>query len=162
VRLWVADTSPLIFLSKLGRLDLLRRSAAKVLIPEAVLREIREEPDESTSQIETAVESWLQVRPVEDLKVIESLRADLDSGEAEVIALALQTQAERVVMDDLSGRRRAHRLGLDLVGTLGLLLAAWERGELSRLGEEIERLRQHGFRVSQGFLQAVLQESGEL
>jgi hypothetical protein len=52
MRPWVVDTSPLIFLSKLGRLDLLRRSAAEVLIPEAVLREIREESDESTSQVE--------------------------------------------------------------------------------------------------------------
>ena len=107
------------------------------------------------------MESWLQVRPVEDLKIIEVLRADLDQGEAEVIALALQTQAERVVMDDLDGRRRARHLGLDLVGTLGLLLAARKRGELSRLREEIERLQQYGFRVSQSLLQAVLQEAGE-
>jgi|SRR6185295_5279585 len=161
MRPWVVDTSPLIFLSKLGRLDLLRRSSAEILIPEAVLREIREEPDESTNQVQEAVESWLQVRPVEDRKIIQVLRADLDLGEAEVIALALQAQAERVVMDDLDGRRRAHHLGLDLVGTLGLLLAARKRGELSRLREEIERLQQHGFRVSQALLQAVLQEAGE-
>jgi uncharacterized protein len=161
MRPWVVDTSPLIFLAKLDRLDLLRKSASEVLIPEAVLREVKEQPDEGSRRIEKAVESWLQVRLVEDLRVVEVLRADLDWGEAEVIALALQTQAERVVMDDLDGRRKARRLQVNLVGTLGVLLAAQKRGEIPSLREEVERLRQQGFRVGEGLLQAVLREAGE-
>jgi uncharacterized protein len=161
MRPWVVNTSPLIFLAKLDRLNLLRKSADKVLVPSAVLREIREQPDEATQRIEQALPSWLEVRSVEKPELVEVLRADLDLGEAEVIGLALQTRAERVVMDDLDGRRFARRLGLDLVGTLGLLLAARLRGELASLQEEIELLRRQGFRISDGLIRSALREAGE-
>lgn len=87
--------------------------------------------------------------------------ADLDAGEAEVIALAREVSAERVIMDDLDGRRFAHRLGLAPIGTLGLLLAARLRGELPSLQEEIERLQSVGFRISGALRRAFLERAGE-
>jgi predicted nucleic acid-binding protein len=87
MRIWVVDTSPLIFLAKLNRLDLLKE-AGQVLVPTAVLREIQEYPDEATAQIEEARRSWLQVQPVRDDGIVEVLTGDLDAGESEVLALA--------------------------------------------------------------------------
>jgi predicted nucleic acid-binding protein len=78
-----------------------------------------------------------------------------------VIALAHESSAERIVMDDLDGRRFARRLGLEPVGTLGLLLAARLRGELGSLREEIERLEREGFRASPSLVAAVLLAVGE-
>lgn len=158
---WVVDTSPLIFLAKLDRLDLLKRSADQVVAPTAVLREVGEYPDAANERIEQARQSWLSIREVEDRRVVEVLMADLDAGESEAIALALETKAERVVLDDLDARRFAHRVGLSPVGTLGLLLAAKLRGELPSLQAEIERLRQAGFRLSPALSQALLREAGE-
>lgn len=161
MRLWVVDTSPLIFLAKLDRLDLLRRGADQILSPPAVLREINEYPDAASDRIEEAKKSWLQVRVVEDRRLVDVLMADLDAGEAEVIALALEAKAERVVLDDLDARRLTQRLGVAPVGTLGLLLAAKLRGEVQSLRAEIDRLRQAGFRLSPTLFQAVLREAGE-
>lgn len=158
---WVVDTSPLIFLAKLDRLDLLRRSADKVLVPAAVIEEVRAYPDEASRKIEDALGSWLREEKVEGRQVVDILLADLDFGEAEVIALAHETSAERIVMDDLDGRRFARRLKLEPIGTLGLLLAARLRGELSSLREEIGRLERQGFRVSPSLVEAVLRASGE-
>lgn len=159
--LWVVDTSPLIFLAKLDRLDLLRRAADEVVAPPAVFREIDEYPDAASEKIEDAKKSWLRVRSAEDRRLVDVLMADLDVGESEVIALALEAEAERVVLDDLDARRLAQRLGVAPVGTLGLLLAAKLRGEIPILRAEIERLRHAGFRVNPTLSQAVLREAGE-
>lgn len=158
---WVVDTSPLIFLAKLDRLDLLRKGADEILAPPAVIDEIRSHPDDASRQIAKAVSSWLTVMQVEDRGTLEMLRGDLGSGEAEAIILSRQVGADRVVMDDLDGRRFAHRLGVTAVGTLGLLLAARLRGELPALRLEIEKLRAAGFRVSEALVGAVLRDSGE-
>ena len=158
--LWVVDTSPLIFLAKLDRLELLRGGADEILVPRAVLGEIQEYRDEARRRIEEAL-VWLTVTPVREHQVVEVLLADLDLGEAETIALALETRAERVVMDDLDGRRFARRVGLTAVGTLGLLLAARLRGELPSLRAEIERLERGGFRVGESLRMAVLEAAGE-
>jgi uncharacterized protein len=87
--------------------------------------------------------------------------ADLDAGESEVIALAMEAKAERVVLDDLDARRFAHRVGAAPVGTLGLLLASKLRGDLPSLRSEIDRLQRAGFRVSPALSQALLREAGE-
>jgi len=161
MRLWVVDASPLIFLAKLDRLDLLKKGADQIIAPPAVVREIGEYPDDASAKIDDARQSWLTVQAVEDRRIVEVLMADLDAGESEVIALAMQLKAERVVLDDLDARRFAHRVGVAPVGTLGLLLAAKLRGELPSLGAEIDRLRQAGFRASPSLSQAVLREAGE-
>lgn len=158
---WVVDTSPLIFLAKLDRLDLLRRGADEVLAPPAVIEEVRQHPDDASRRIEEAVSTWLTVRPVEDRRTLEVLVVDLDLGEAEAIALAREADADRVVMDDHDGRRYVRRLGLAVVGTLGVLLAARLRGDIPSLKDEIQRLRAAGFRASEELIQSVLQASGE-
>jgi uncharacterized protein len=159
--LWVTDTSPLIFLAKLDRLDLLRKGAEQVLAPPAVLREIVEQDDEATIQIEEARRTWLQVRPVKDLRLSTVLKRELGDGEAEAIALALETNAARIVLDDLDARRLANQLGLKPVGTLGLLLAAKLRGEIPSLRVEIDRLRRGGFRATPALVEQILRSAGE-
>lgn len=147
--------SPLIFLAKLERLALLHQSSSEVYVPPQVLAEIRAQRDPSVGAIEQAVQDWLRVK---------APRGGTESaiGEAAVIALALELDADRVVLDDLAARRWARREGLRVVGTVGLLLAARLRGEVPNLRREIERLRAHGFRASDELVRAVLEEAGEL
>jgi predicted nucleic acid-binding protein len=161
VTTWVVDTSPLIFLAKLGRLDLLRRAADTVCTARAVLNEIQAKPDEAGRVIEEASRSWLSIREVSDRRTVEILLAVLDLGEAEVIVLAKEVGADRVVMDDLDARRFARRAGFALVGTLGVLLAARLRGEIPSVRVEIERLRVAGFRATPSLVEAILKEAGE-
>jgi hypothetical protein len=159
---WVVDTSPLIFLSKLGRLDLLRHRAQKILVPRAVLTELQARPDQGFPAIEAALGSWLHLVEPGNRSSVDLLRIDLGAGEAEAIVIAREEQAEKIVMDDLDGRRYARLLGLQPVGTLGVLLAARLRGELASLAAEIERLRQLGFRASDALVRTVLETAGEV
>ena len=64
--IWVVDTSALVFLAKLGHLDLPQRRADTVCVPRTVLNEVRARSDETTSAIEEASRSWLSVREVSD------------------------------------------------------------------------------------------------
>ncbi len=158
---WVVDASPLIYLAQLDRLELLRRGADEILAPPTVLRELDAKPDASTPKIEAARRAWLRSEAPRDQKLLAVLRLELDAGEAEAIALAYERSADRTVMDDLAGRRYARQLGLPLVGTLGLLLAARLRGELRSLKSEIERLHAAGFYAGDALIQKILQAAGE-
>lgn len=152
---WVVDASPLIFLAKLERLPLLRDVAPEVFVPRAVLAEIRAQEDPATSRIESACRSWLQ--PVAS----QTPTGSNPVGELAVIELALEIGASRVVLDDLAARRQARARGLSVIGTLGILLAARHRGKISSLRTEIDRLVEHGFRVSLELVDRVLEEAGE-
>jgi predicted nucleic acid-binding protein len=88
VSTWVVNTSPLIFLAKLDHLDLLRKGADTICVPQAVLDEIRAKPDEATVAIEQASQSWLSIRQVENRNAVEVLLADLDLG-FELLAFGL-------------------------------------------------------------------------
>jgi len=88
VSLWVVDASPLIFLAKLERLDLLRQAAGSVCLPQAVADEIRAKPDMATQLLEQALQTWIEVRVVDNRMAVDLLLAELDLGEAEVIVLA--------------------------------------------------------------------------
>ncbi|NJL28499.1 MAG: DUF3368 domain-containing protein [Thermoanaerobaculia bacterium] len=75
--------------------------------------------------------------------------------------LAQETRATKLVLDDLDARRRARRLGLPVVGTVGLLLAAKLRGELPSVAIEVDRLQKLGFHASESLVAAVLDAAGE-
>ncbi|HUM37330.1 MAG TPA: DUF3368 domain-containing protein [Anaerolineae bacterium] len=159
--LWVVDASPLIFLAKLERLDLLRQAAGSVCLPQAVADEIQARPDMATQVLEQALRTWIEVRVVDNRMAVDLLLAELDLGEAEVIVLAKILNAEYVVMDDLDARRFARRVGLRPVGTPGLLLTARLRGEIPSLQAEIQRLEKFGFRVSSALKAQLLRAAGE-
>lgn len=161
MRIWVSDTSPLLFLAKLDRLDLLEQTIGQITAPDAVFREIQQRRDLASQKIEDARQSWLKARTVTDTALVEVLQADLDKGEAEVIALAFELQTDRVLMDDLDGRRLARRIGLTPVGTLGVLLGARQTGRVPSLRAEIEKLLRAGFRAHEDLIAGVLREAGE-
>lgn len=158
---WVIDTSPLIFLAKLGHLSLLQRGADALFVPPAVVQEVRAKPDMATQIIEDALNTWLPVRSITHREAVKRLLGSLDRGEAEVIVLARELQADHVIMDDLAARRFARRIGLAPIGTLGLLLAGYLRGEIPSIKMEIERLESLGFRATPALVTAILEQADE-
>jgi uncharacterized protein len=101
---WVVNTSPLVFLGNLGRLELLRHEGRQVYIPRAVAEEIAEKPDAAAQAVQAACATWMQVRNVADETVVTLVQASLHKGEAEAIVLAAELHAERLVMDDQDAR----------------------------------------------------------
>lgn len=157
----IVNTAPLIFLSKLNRLELLRQGVETVFVPPSVLRELRTVPDEATVAVESALSSWLIERACTSTSLLEVISRSIDPGEAEVIALALDMGITDVVLDDLDARRFARRNGLQPIGTLGLLLAAKQNGLIPSLQEEIDRLRSFGLRATDVLIAAILKDAGE-
>lgn len=160
----VSDTSPVLNLAIIGRLFLLRQQFGEIWIPSAVLEELRVGEDLPGSQrVREAIESgWLRVEEVKDWALVQVLQRDLDKGEAEAIALALQVKAEWTLLDEREGRRVAKSLGLKVTGVLGILLRAWREGELPSLRRAMEELREKaGFRIGAELFADLMRESGE-
>ena len=160
----VSNTSPVLNLAIIDRLSLLRQQFEEIWIPSAVLEEMRVEEDLPGSQaVRDAMEAgWLRVEEVKDRPLVQVLQRDLDKGEAEAVALALQMKAEWTLLDEREGRRVAKSLGLKVTGVLGILLRAWRKGELPSLRRAMEELREKaGFRIGAELFADLVRESGE-
>lgn len=110
----VSNTSPVLNLAIVNHLSLMYEQFGEILIPQAVFEELRVEEGLPGSQsLREAIEKgWLEVKEAKDQIFVKALRADLDKGEAEAIALALQVKSEYVILDEREGRRVAKLLGL--------------------------------------------------
>lgn len=150
----VADTTPLIALAGIGRLDLLHRFVERVIIPPAVQSEIRaggERP--GAAEIDAA--TWIEVvRP--DAELATSFGLLVDAGEAEAIAVATRIPDSLLLLDDRQARRLAEQLGLRRVGTLGLLRAFRRRGWTQSLRADIDAVRAIGIHLRQDLVDSVL------
>ncbi len=159
----VSNTTPLIGLASIGRFELLRLLFGKIYIPKAVYHEaVIQGREEGGARREVLAADWIEVVEVQDKLAVEVLLDELDRGEAEVIVLAREMEADWVLMDEQKGRRKLNQLGMPKIGTLGILLKAKELGHIPSVREEIERLRSRGFSVSEAVVQAVLEKAGEI
>ncbi|MFQ5407932.1 MAG: DUF3368 domain-containing protein [Anaerolineales bacterium] len=155
----VTNTTPLVSLWLLDRLDILRSLFGETIIPPGVQSEFLAA---ETAVREAALNSapWIRV-----VKLSQPQRAlvysGLDHGEAEVLALAEEQEARLVIIDERSGRRFASRLRLPLTGTLGVLLLAKESGLVETIDPSIRTLRQSGMYLGEDLIERVLQIAGE-
>ncbi|MEM7049238.1 MAG: DUF3368 domain-containing protein [Acidobacteriota bacterium] len=156
----VVNATPIISLAVLDRLDLLRDLYGAVLVPSAVHQEILlgGAARAGVSQLDAA--PWIEVVRLEDPRRADLL-SDLDRGEAEVIALAQERDADLVVIDERLGRRHALRLGLSLTGTLGILLKAKQQKLLPNLRSELDALQDVGIHLGQELITRVLELADE-
>jgi len=122
----VSNTSPVLDLAIVDRLDLLREQFERILVPPAVVAELRlEEALPGNNAIRDAVTAgWIEQAELASDVVAALLRHDLDDGESEAIALAQENQADVLLLDETDARRAARGLGLCVVGVLGVLLRA--------------------------------------
>ena len=150
----VSNASPLISLGSVGRIELLHQLFGEISIPRAVLDEVK--------SVKVPTEGWVVPRNVENAPLFRELEGVLDPGEAEAIALAVELRADLLLMDERRGRRIAEKHGLQMIGTLGLLIEAKGLGLIENVEQVIRELhRTAGFRVSQALFQRVLEEAGE-
>jgi predicted nucleic acid-binding protein len=142
----VINTGPLIALAlACGDWDCLRYAATEVIIPAAVLRELRAGPRGSPGQ---AVPLPPGVRLGDTLDVPHHLLVALDAGEAAVIATALHQHIPWVAIDEVAGRRVARIHSLQVTGSLGILVAAARQTPSFPLDTALERMRAGGIRLS--------------
>jgi predicted nucleic acid-binding protein len=159
-RIVVSNATPLIALAWLNRLDLLPTLFGTVHIPQAVHDEIEHNP-EAVGAAELSTAPWLEISPVQNTLAVSLLFDQLDAGESEAIVLARELQAGLLLMDERRGRRRAIQVGLDVVGTLGILIQARRQNLVGPLRPLLDRLRQLPFHISEQLYQDVLQQVDE-
>jgi hypothetical protein len=157
----VVNTGPLVYLAQLNRLSLLQ-DLYEPYAPYGVLDEISAWTSKARRLVQTAASDWLKVVPVTNVSLRDYLIPQIDLGEAEVIALAVELGVSRVLLDDQDARRSARLYGLQPMGTLGLLLEAKLQGLLPAIRPEIERLAQTNFYFSTALIQEILQAAGEV
>ena len=160
----VSNTSPVSNLACIGRLDLLKHQYQKLWIPASVSEELSLHPDESArTAIESAIgEGWIEVVLVPSSPLLKTLMLHLHRGEAEAIALATETKADIVLIDEQEGRQFATQAGLSVTGVLGVLLRAKKTGHIAALRPVIDALRANArFFIAPALEARVLSEAGE-
>lgn len=156
----ISNTSPLIYLSKIGKLEILKRLFSKVIIPKQVYDEIMKGKKENyvdAFSIEHAINyKWIVVKDI----VIKNTIFEIHEGELAVIELAKKLKPEMVLLDDRTARTISEGLGFNTKGTLYVLLKAFKKKFISKkeLIDLINQLVYSGFRISQEVYIRVLKE----
>ncbi len=144
----IADASCLIVLENIQELSLLEKLFGEVLITEEVKDEFGLDLPE-----------WLKVREVKNHSKKEALNLILDQGEASSIALCLENAESVLIIDEKKGRRIARELGLKIIGTLGIILTAKEKGLIDSIEDILEKLENADFRISPTLKTKILDNS---
>lgn len=146
----VSDTSCLILLSKIGELELLEKVFGKITITEAVKSEFKDPLPE-----------WITIiNPSSNLH--KGLEFILDPGEASSIGLAVELKDCLLIIDESKGRKISRELGVNVTGTLGVLLTAKQKGIITSLKPIIIKINTTNFRLSENLIGEVLFMANEI
>ena len=158
----IVNASPIIFLTRLGLMDLLSDPGVAVFVPDAVLNELAYLGPDDPAAAAVRSTSWIHVVPNPAIPTF--LQAwKLGAGETAVLALALEEIGpdKEVVLDDWKARRGAERLGIPVCGTLSHLLIAKSLGRINTVRPLLEWLRASGMYLSDELIERVSAKAGE-
>ncbi len=144
----VLDSTCLIGLERIGQLDILSELFEPILIPDEVGREFGNSFN------------WLDVETPSNTALVASLKILVDDGEAEAIAPALEKNC-KIILDDKQARSMAKRLGLKVIGTIGIFIRAKQQGLINLLEPILDDLENNGFRMSANLKSEALKIVGE-
>lgn len=153
------NTTPLQYLHRLGHLEWLRDFYGRVIAPMAVALELREGRRLGARVPSIEALPWIEVRA--PVAAVPAFPRFIHRGEAEVLALAAESDAALVVIDDLLARGLARKLGLRVAGTLGIILRAKSEGRIDAVAPLMDQLEQQGFHVAAETRAEVLRLAGE-
>jgi predicted nucleic acid-binding protein len=158
----VADAGPLIALGRVGRLHSLRDVFRRVLVPDAVVREcLRDRTRPDAQAIREAINKGLLTRARVQRSVgYQELAVRFGDGEAAAITLARSLGA-RVLLDDGPARAAARELGVEVIGTGGVLVRAKQMGRLAAVKPLLLELQRNGYHLSDAVVREILARCGE-
>jgi predicted nucleic acid-binding protein len=159
-RKWVVNASPLIILGKLSQLSLLSRIPDDLVIPRAVAEEVTLGPpgDAAREWVEKEGAALVHESGPVDTEVAAW---DLGLGESHVLTWARRHPQTTAILDDAASRRCAEALGIQITGTLGVLVMGKRAGLLSELKPILSEAQSKGFRISPDILNTALHLAGE-
>lgn len=157
----IVNSTPIIVLSNIYRLDILKALYGQIIIPQAVYDEVTAKSDSACYQI-TKHSDWIVVERVANAEQKRMYQAKLHAGEVEVMILAQQNpKADLVILDDNTAKKTAKFLGLTVTGTLGVLLKAKKEGVIESVTPIIDELLSNGFYITDEVRRMVMESAGE-
>jgi uncharacterized protein len=149
----VSNTTPLISLLKISRLELLKNLYSEIKIPQAVFVEIEKGRNKKYYQDLSTV-NWIQILKIQDIHSRKYF-LDLDKGEAEAIILASEINADTIIMDEKLGRMHARNAGLKVTGTIGILIKAKKTGLIKKVKPLLKELKEKEIWISDTLINEV-------
>ncbi len=155
----ISDSSPLISLAIIGKLDVLTFLYEEIYVPTAVYKEVIRSGKPFAKELKAFL--YDKTKSVENKMAVDILLSDIGAGEAEAIILALEQHPDVILIDDLKARRFAKIKGLTVIGTMGLLLMAKKEGLITELKPLLSDLLSHNIRISAKIIDITLHAAGE-
>ena len=152
----ISNSTPLVHLSAMDKLDLLKQLFGEIRIPEEVYQEVIIRGQGKPGSEEVGAARWIKREMVKDQLAVSTLNTRLGVGESACLILAIELGADLVILDDRSARLEAQALGLKITGSIGVLLKADEEG-LVDFGRSFDELLATGFRLSPKERERILQ-----
>lgn len=156
----ICNTSPLVYLHRVGALGWLAEIFSEVWLPSAVVEELAEGGRLGRDVPLPAALPFLRVVDPQAMPS-EWLSLDLGRGELAAMALALENRTHVVLLDDLLARRTAQAAGLEVWGTLRVLLEAKSRGLTPAVAPWIAGFQSAGMWISEDLQRRILVLAGE-
>jgi predicted nucleic acid-binding protein len=154
----VSNAGPLIVLLKTGKISILKGLFQKVLVPMTVWEEITAKDYEKSIFVKM---EWIETKKIRNTELAILLEKLIGKGEAEAIVLAKELRAV-LLMDDAKARKHAKLLNIEVIGTLGLLKLAKNRGLISSVKEVIDKMLAKGYYIEDSLIKKILKEANEL
>ena len=152
----IVNSTPILALHEIGRLEILQELFGDITIPDAVRREVTVKDTHTLDGY-----GWVRVAQIADSAMKELFTSALHDGEVEVILLAKEHNAKLVILDDKLARRHAKYLGLTVTGTAGVLLLAKNKGIIEAVKPLLDDLIRCDFYISDSVYREVLCFAGE-
>ena len=156
----ISNTSPIFYLHRLRLLDLLQELYQKIIVPKAVVAELETGRRQGEDVPEINSYEWIETRAIRSPQIL-GLSTDFGSGEAEVLALALEESESLVIIDEKLARKIASLRGLRVTGTAGVLLKAKQEGHIRAVKPFLNRLQEIHFHLSDNVRTLILSKAEE-
>ncbi len=154
---WVVNASPLIVFGKIGQLDLLTQLPNEIIVPQAVAKEILAGPENDAARLAIEAEMF-QLVAVQD-PTPELAAWDLGSGETAVLSYTLANPGWTAILDDGAARKCAVTFGIDVKGTLAVVILAKKRGLIPQAKQVLHTMQEVGLRLDERTIRQVLKET---
>ena len=147
----VSNSSPLIVLTKINRIDLLKHLFTSVYISEEVYSEVYKIKKGPCPR-------WIKVVKVKGRMAVDALDAIVDKGEAETIILAKEMNIKQVLMDDRKGVNLARKMGLEPLRTTTIIGIAYKNDLLADIQKELLNLREKGYWITDYYIEEITKQ----
>ncbi len=157
----VCDSTVLIGLAKIRKIELLNQICGEVYIPDAVFNEVVTGGKGRPGVKEILNSKWIKRKTIKDRRTVEMFIAEIGQGEAEVLVLGKELNADWLIIDDERARTAATSAGFNIIGLAGILLLAKQLRLISSIKPLLDELKHKNFRLSDKIYKEVLKKANE-